>query len=143
MAIKNTFILIIDDSSTIRTLLADILSRNGFQTLIAGTMELALQDAERKEFDLAIIDIFMPGMGGIEGILKVRESNPDIKILAISAGYGDMDKDKALQAASMQGADMTLAKPFEEEELLAAINGLLGDGDEETEAGAEAPAPAG
>lgn len=143
MAIKNTFILIIDDSSTIRTLLADILSRNGFQTLIAGTMELALQDAERKEFDLAIIDIFMPGMGGIEGISKVRESNPDIKILAISAGYGDMDKDKALQAASMQGADMTLAKPFEEEELLAAINGLLGDGDEETEAGAEAPAPAG
>ena len=143
MAIKNTFILIIDDSSTIRTLLADILSRNGFQTLIAGTMELALQDAERKEFDLAIIDIFMPGMGGIEGISKVRESNPDIKILAISAGYGDMDKQKALQAASMQGADMTLAKPFEEEELLAAINGLLGDGDEETEAGAEAPAPAG
>ncbi len=143
MKIKNTFILIIDDSSTIRTLLADILSRNGFQTLIAGTMELALQDAERKEFDLAIIDIFMPGMGGIEGISKIRECSPDVKILAISAGYGDMDKMKALQAASMQGADMTLAKPFEEEELLAAINGLLGDGDEETEVDAEAPAPAG
>ena len=143
MVNKNTFILIIDDSSTIRTFLADVLSRNGFQTLVAETMELALLDAVRKEFDLAIIDIFMPGMGGIEGISKIRECSPNAKILAISAGYGDMDKMKTLQAASMQGADMTMAKPFEEEELLAAINGLLGDGDEETEAGAEAPAPAG
>ncbi len=143
MVNKNTFILIVDDSSTIRTFLADVLSRNGFQTLAAGTMELALVDAERKEFDLAIIDIFMPGMGGIEGISKIRACSPNVKILAISAGYGDMDKMKTLQAASMQGADMTMAKPFEEEEILAAINGLLGDGDGETEVGADDPAPAG
>ncbi len=121
------FVLIVDDSATIRSLLADMLSRNGYQTLVAENMELGLQDAGRTNFNLAIVDIFMPGMGGIEGIAKIREINPAAKIIAISAGHGDMEKSKTLQAAAIQGADATLAKPFEEEELMAVINELIGD----------------
>ena len=83
---KRKTILVIDDSSTIRAFVAGLLSKNGFQTLEAETMESVFADMARMHFDLAVIDIFMPGMGGIAGIAKVKECWPDIKIIAISAG---------------------------------------------------------
>ena len=131
MALDRKFILVIDDSSTIRTLVAEMLSQHSYQTLESETVELVLIDMERIKFDLVVIDIFMPGMGGIEGIARIREKWPDVKIIAISAGVGEMDKEKALRAAALQGADMTLAKPFTEEELIGAIDELLsGSGSE-------------
>ena len=139
MALDRKFILVIDDSSTIRTLVGEMLSKHGYQTLESESVELVFTDMERIEFDLVVIDIFMPGMGGIEGIARIRENWPDVKIIAISAGVGEMDKEKALQAATLQGADRTLAKPFTEEELIGAIDGLLsgneGGGEGEAEAG--------
>jgi len=117
--------IIIDDSGTIRTLVAGMFNKHGFQTLAAETMELAFMDMERQQFDIAVVDIFMPGMGGIEGIRKIRETCENVKILAISAGHDGMDKDQALKAALLQGADAVLAKPFEEEDLMTVINGLL------------------
>jgi len=106
---KRKTILVIDDSSTIRAFVAGLLSKNGFQTLEAETMESVFADMARMHFDLAVIDIFMPGMGGIAGIAKVKECWPDIKIIAISAGVDEMDKNRALKAATLQGADQALA----------------------------------
>ncbi|MDA1090388.1 MAG: response regulator [Proteobacteria bacterium] len=125
MANKRKTILVIDDSSTIRSIVADMLSKNGFQTLEAETVEVVFTDMERMHFDLAVIDIFMPGIGGIEGIAKIKERWPNIKIIAISAGVEGMDKNKALRAATIQGADRALAKPFTEEDMMAAVNELL------------------
>ena len=122
---KRKTILIIDDSSTIRMIVTDMLSKNGFQTLESETMEAVFTDLGRMHFDLAIIDIFMPGMGGIAGIAKVKECWPDIKIIAISAGVDAMDKNKALKAATIQGADLAMAKPFSDDEMMAAVEGLL------------------
>ncbi|HJO73644.1 MAG TPA: response regulator [Rhodospirillales bacterium] len=122
---KRKTILVIDDSSTIRAFVAGLLSKNGFQTLEAETMESVFADMARMHFDLAVIDIFMPGMGGIAGIAKVKECWPDIKIIAISAGVDEMDKNRALKAATLQGADQALAKPFTDDEMIAAVDGLL------------------
>ena len=122
---KRKTILVIDDSSTIRAFVAGLLSKNGFQTLEAETMESVFADMARMHFDLAVIDIFMPGMGGIAGIAKVKECWPDIKIIAISAGVDEMDKIRALKAATLQGADQALAKPFTDDEMIAAVDGLL------------------
>jgi len=119
--------IIIDDSGTIRTLVSDMLNKHGFQTLAAETMELAFMDMERQQFDIAVVDIFMPGMGGIEGIRKIRECCESVKILAISAGHDAMNKDQTLKAATLQGADAVLAKPFEEEDLMIVVNDLLGE----------------
>ncbi len=118
--------IIIDDSGTIRTILADMLNKHGFQTLAAETMELAFMDIKRQQFDIAIVDIFMPGMGGIEGIRKIHKTYENVKIVAISAGHDAMNKDQALKAALLQGADAVLAKPFEEEDLMTVVNDLLG-----------------
>lgn len=122
---KRKTILVIDDSSTIRAVVADMLSQNGFQTLEAETMEAVFADMARMHFDLAVIDIFMPGMGGIAGIAKIKERWPKIKIIAISAGVEDMDKNKALKAATLQGADQALAKPFTDDDMMVAVDGLL------------------
>ena len=62
-----------DDSSTIRTFVSDVLLKNGFQTLESETMEAVFSDMARMHFDLAVIDIFMPGMGGIAGITQVKK----------------------------------------------------------------------
>ena len=140
MPIKRTYVLVIDDSSTLRTLLADMLSKHQLQVLVAESVELALLDLDRKDFDLVIIDIFMPGMGGIEGIEKIHVCWPDIKIIAISGGYQAMGKEKTLKAAAAQGADRTLTKPFTEEEMMAAIGELLGTGEGEAGVGGETTA---
>ncbi len=133
MAIDRKHILVIDDSSTIRSLVGGMLSKNGHQTLEAATVEVVFDDMNRMHFDLAIIDIFMPGMGGIEGIARIKENWPDIKIIAISAGFEGMDKEKTLKAAALQGADSVLAKPFTEEDLIGLI-GELFDPEEAEEA---------
>ncbi len=140
MPIERTYVLVIDDSSTLRTLLADMLSKHQLQVLVAESVELALLDLDRKDFDLVIIDIFMPGMGGIEGIEKIHVCWPDIKIIAISGGYQAMGKEKTLKAAAAQGADKTLTKPFTEEEMMAAIGELLGTGEGEAGVGGETTA---
>ena len=127
MPLDRKHIIVIDDSSTIRSLISGILSKNGYQTLEAATVEVVFEDMNRMHFDLAIIDIFMPGMGGIEGITRIKKNWPDIKIIAISAGFEDMDKKKTLKAAALQGADRVLPKPFTEEELTGVIGELLNE----------------
>jgi CheY-like chemotaxis protein len=72
-----------------------------------------------------IIDIFRPGIGGIEGIKLIREKHPDAKIIAMSGGFGPMDKEQALKAAKQAGADAVLAKPFLPEELLKVVDHCL------------------
>ena len=135
MSLKRKTILVIDDSSTIRSLVGNMLSKNGYQTLEAATVEIVFDDMNRMHFDMAIIDIFMPGMGGIEGISRIKKNWPDINIIAISAGFGNMDKEKTLKAAALQGADRVLPKPFSEEELTGVIGELLNEGAEEAVAG--------
>jgi len=133
MPLDRKTILVIDDSSTIRALVGDMLSKKGYQSLEAATVEMVFEDMKRMPFDLAIIDIFMPGMGGIEGIAKISENWPNIKMIAISAGFEDMDKDKALKAAVIQGADKVLPKPFSEEDLIGSVKALLGEGADASE----------
>ena len=72
---KRKTILNFDDSSTIRTFVSDVLLKNGFQTLESETMEAVFSDMARMHFDLAAIDIFMPGMGGIAEIARSRNAS--------------------------------------------------------------------
>ncbi len=119
MKIARNRVFIIDDEELFRIMISEILEKWGYHTVTAGSMEQVL--SQDTPVNLIIIDIFMPGMGGIEGIQRVREKWPDAKILSISAGWKSMEKEKALEAAEQVGADFILAKPFTEEDLLKAL----------------------
>ena len=67
----------------------------------------------------------MSGIGGIEGIKKMSELNPNVPIIAMSAGYGEMSPDNALKAAKKIGANNILAKPFEISQLMEIVKTYL------------------
>ena len=140
--IARTHILLVEDNRHTKEIVSRTLLRRGYQVTVANEMESGLEIARDGHFALVVADIFMKGMGGIEGIKVLRERFPEIKILAISAGYSGMSPDDALKAAGKIGADTVLAKPFEPDDLAATVVELLGEEEaEDTEGGGEAAAP--
>jgi len=119
-------ILIIDDEELVGDFLAALLKHQGYQSTISQSAEDALVGFADIGYDLVLTDIFMDGMGGIEGIKKMRALKPDLPIIAMSAGYGDMGPETALQAAEKIGADGALAKPISPEDLISVLEEHLG-----------------
>ncbi len=117
-------ILVIDDEAPMRTMLQQVLERNGHEVAVATQGAEGLTLFRENPTDLVIIDIFMPGKEGIETIVELRQQSPQTKIIAISGGghAGTLD---FLATAKHLGAHQTLAKPFERQELLAAVNAVL------------------
>lgn len=119
-------ILIVDDDTSILELSVRALRKSKFDIVMADRMEEALAGFGTDSYDLVITDIFMPGLGGIEGIRKMREAWPEVKILAISAGFAEMSSASALDAARKIGADAVLPKPFGPAELRDTVSDILG-----------------
>jgi CheY-like chemotaxis protein len=129
-------ILLIDDDTHVREPIAKALSRAGFNVQTAVNADSGLASLADGEFDLLISDIIMPGIDGVQAIRQARASHPDIKIIAISGG-GNFAQETFepdaitttayLRAATDAGADEVLTKPFERQELIAAVNKLTGD----------------
>jgi len=114
-------VLVVEDDKATIEIIGRALTREGFRVTMAHNMEDALKDFGRMNYALVVTDIFMAGMGGIEGIRAMRRIRPEAKILATSAGYSEMTPEAALKAAEMIGADAVLAKPFAIESLRLAV----------------------
>jgi CheY-like chemotaxis protein len=117
-------ILVIDDEASFRSLLRQILERAGYEVLDAPDGLTGLKLYRENLIDLAIIDLSMPEVTGIDLIQQLRKQFPDAKIIAISGGgpKGDFD---LLPAARVLGAQRAFLKPFNHQELLAAIKELI------------------
>lgn len=114
-------ILIIDDDKMVADFLDVLLTNQGYLTAVADSAEAGLVKLEEKSCDLVLCDIFMEGMGGIDGIVTMRRLKPDIPIVAMSAGYNDMEPEEALKAAKLIGAVGVLAKPFDSKQVLSEV----------------------
>jgi DNA-binding response OmpR family regulator len=111
--------LIIDDSPTVVTLTAQTLRDNGFRISTAESMEDAMANVDIAHVDLVVSDIFMPGMGGLEGIKIIKANWPNVKVLAMSAGLqARVTPERATSAAVRHGADAEIHKPFKPVELI-------------------------
>ena len=119
-----TRVAIIDDDTFMADLLSLIFVRIGFHPTVCHNMEDALAIMDSTEFALVVSDIFMPGMGGIEGIRIIRDRFPKVKIIAVSGGWENMSATDALSAAKSVGADTALGKPVAPETLKATLDGL-------------------
>lgn len=116
-------ILIVDDVKTNRDLLTAELKRSGYvvQSVVNGETGLVAHSAWQP--DLVIMDLRMPGIGGLEAIRRIRQSGSKTPILVVSASAFSSDKRDAQES----GADAFLVKPFEFSELLAAIDVVIGE----------------
>lgn len=117
-------ILVIDDDSAVRYTLKNILLGAGFEVMEAPNGKKGLQLFHLNRPDLVITDIIMPEQEGIETIVALKGTCPDAPIVAISGG-GSVGSEDLLQMAARLGADSILHKPFDEVELLEAVNTTL------------------
>lgn len=126
---KKRSVLVIDDDDVFVELVGRVLMKSGYGVTGAPSVENALSGISRTDYDLIIIDIFMRGMGGIEGIKRIREMRPNAKIVATSAGFDKMPPAEALDAASKIGANAILTKPFQFEDLESIVAGVIAEED--------------
>ena len=110
-------ILIVDDEPAIRRALRPPLIELGFQVAEASRGEEALQLLRASAFDVVLLDINMPGIGGIETLRRVRAFAPRLPILMLTVRDGEEEKVEALEL----GADDYVTKPFSTRELIARI----------------------
>lgn len=117
-------ILLIDDDEALREALRVALERSGYSVVVAGDGKEGLKLYRRLRPDLVLTDIVMDGQEGIETIKTLRRESPLVKIIAMSGG-GSMRDSTYLEAAKCLGAQQTLDKPFELQQLLTAIRDVL------------------
>jgi DNA-binding NtrC family response regulator len=114
-------LLIVDDEPIIRESLGEFLTQEGFAVSVAGCAEDALVLAEKTAFDLALCDIQLPGIDGIELLDRLLKISPETFVILITA-YGTVE---TAVAAFQRGAHDYLLKPILLDEVLAKIRRLL------------------
>lgn len=114
-------VLVVEDETALREQLVARLQEDGYAVDNAKDGDEGLYYGLEYPFDLAVIDLGLPGISGIELIKKLREANKNSPILILTARNRWQDKVEGLEA----GGDDYLVKPFHMEELLARLKALL------------------
>ncbi len=130
-------VLVIDDELDVRDAIKRVLERAGYEVRTVESAEAAMAALEARPATVIITDIIMPKINGVEAIHGIRAKHPQVRIIAISGGgnFGinayqpnAITTTAYLAAADKAGADLTLTKPFETQELLAALARVTGTG---------------
>jgi CheY-like chemotaxis protein len=116
-------VLVVEDDACLLQLLVSMLASGGFDTVAAGRAAegLSLVRQHCGAFDLAIIDMVMPGMSGLDLATDLEREYPNLKILYISGYVGSL----AADALSRRTPDRVLLKPFTHQTLLERVRMLL------------------
>lgn len=115
-------VLVVDDSALIRKVLIELLSNNGFNVIGEATNgQEGLDLYKELSPDLVTLDVTMPIMDGVEALRQIITYDADAKVAMITAAG---QKERLMEALKI-GAKLFITKPFNEEEVLASLNGLL------------------
>jgi DNA-binding response OmpR family regulator len=121
-------ILVVEDDVPTRTFLADNLTADGYDMLLAGSLEDALRTLEYHRVDLVVVDVGLPDGSGLELVRKVRESggpgsrlDERLPLLVVSGRAGETDRVRGFE----RGADDFVSKPFSYGELRLRVAALL------------------
>jgi DNA-binding NtrC family response regulator len=112
---------VIDDEPDMLEALDSILSSAGYEVSTAESGDAAVQQAKRSDFDLAITDMRMPGMSGVDTVAALRQIDPDLVMIVLS-GY--VSEESAVRC-SEEGAIRIVSKPCNIDELLHVVEGAL------------------
>ncbi len=116
-------VLIVDDEPAIRRALGGTLALLGYSAHEASSGEQGVDMARRQHYDAIVLDVNMPGLGGIEACRRLRGALPEVGILLMSAGGAETATVEAREA----GADNWLSKPFAMRDLTAWLRLSIGD----------------
>jgi two-component system phosphate regulon response regulator PhoB len=119
-------LLVVEDDDTIRETIRDALILEGFEVTACGNGRDALQSLQRASgtedsFSLVVLDLMLPGLGGLDICRQLRKAGDDTPILVVSARDSEADRVLGLEV----GADDYLIKPFGMRELVARCRALL------------------
>ena len=124
-------ILIVDDQEPMRLLLAQFIQQDlGAEVALAGTCEAALRLVQANVYDVILLDLLMPGIGGIELLKRIRADSANrvtpVVIVSVLVDAPDADERMSAQKAKTLGANAVLSKPVDRRELIAAVKAQLG-----------------
>jgi len=122
MVLEQTIsVLVVDDEPALRKVIRASLVASGFTVEEVGNGAEAVGFVERRPFDLVLLDINMPGLGGIDACRRIRALAPHTGIVMVTVRDGEDDKVRALEA----GADDYVTKPFRFRELTARMGAVF------------------
>lgn len=128
-------IIVIDDEEDVRIVLKQVLERAGYEVSVASGGREGIDMLREEGADVVITDVIMPGIDGVSTVKEIREKFRNTKILVISGGGNvapmsyepdAISTTAFLTSAKKAGADRTLTKPFDRQELIETIRELLG-----------------
>jgi DNA-binding NtrC family response regulator len=117
----NATILVIDDEAAIRESLEVLLTLEGYTVKMAIDGEQGLRRIDQENFDLVLLDLALPGQSGMELLPQIKERQPDLPVIMITA-YGTVDN---VVEAVRAGAENFVQKPWDNEKLLADIRSAV------------------
>jgi excisionase family DNA binding protein len=115
-------VLVVDDEETVRLLFKTILEESGHQVTGAETAAKGLALVKEQDFDLAFLDLKMPGMDGAELFRRIKTVKPRLAVIIIT-GYPDS---KIMARALTYGPFGVMNKPFGESDIVNAVNSFVG-----------------
>ncbi len=121
MSLASPNLLITDDDRAFRETLRCVLDRFGFQMFMANDGQEALEIVNQHRVDLALMDVHMPRLGGIETLIQVRQQGLKLPCILMSAAMDD-----SIRAAAAQIDDVSvMAKPMRARELSTVVTDFL------------------
>jgi CheY-like chemotaxis protein len=118
-------VLLADDVPVMLEAIVAALESEGHDIILANDGDKAMALIASEDFDIAILDIWMPKKSGLDVLKALRHLKPGLPVILISGGGPGATLEQATAIADMYGADRVLYKPFEDEELLSAIAELV------------------
>jgi DNA-binding NtrC family response regulator len=114
-------ILVVDDDMSVRTIFSSILRKEGYRVTAAKDGYEAIKAVNQESFDLALVDLRMPGLDGIQVLEKIKSTRPQTRVI-IYTGFGSLEDETA---AISRGATDYLTKPFSANELRVGVKKAL------------------
>ena len=117
-------VLVVDDDPLVCKTIEVCLTRKGFEGTVADGGEAGMRALEAADFDVMLVDVFMPHMRGFESIRMFHERRPDVPVVAMS-GYAFANAERApdfLRMTIELGAACCLRKPFTQDALLTVVH---------------------
>lgn len=112
-----THLLIVDDQMGIRMLLQEVFEQSGYTVTVAANGPEALEKFESNTVDGVLLDMKIPGMNGIEILKRMKQQQPDIPVMMMTA-YGELN---LIEEAKQLGASRYFIKPFDIFEVRSAV----------------------